>query len=193
MSSSAFSMAAMACWTTPPEDCRRSAYMVVTCASHARGSLPMTAGASRSITAERPGPPNASLYSLQPTSPVSVVTLRKSKLRDPASAWSDSTLAIFIRDGLRTQRVTGMRSVGKPSGPHPKRIRRSTLTRRSNRMTIRTIMIEHGFLAAMLALVGLEVVVLGYFAYRISRVLERVEGVGAATYLEVRKVLGQSR
>ena len=60
-------------------------------------------------------------------------------------------------------------------------------------MTIRTMMIEHGFLAAMLVLVGLEVVVLGYFAYRISRVLERVEGVGAATYLEARKVLGQSR
>jgi len=60
-------------------------------------------------------------------------------------------------------------------------------------MTIRTMMIEHGFLAAMLVLVGLEVVVLRYFAYRISRVLERVEGVGAATYLEVRKVLGQSR
>ena len=60
-------------------------------------------------------------------------------------------------------------------------------------MTIRTMIIEHGFLAAMLALVGLEVVVLGYVAYRISRVLERVEGVGAATYLEVRKVLGQSR
>jgi hypothetical protein len=37
---------------------------------------------------------------------------------------------------------------------------------------------EHGFLAAMLALVGLEVVVLEYFAYRISRVLERVEGGG---------------
>jgi len=54
-------------------------------------------------------------------------------------------------------------------------------------------MIEHGFLAAMLVLVGLEVVVLGYFAYRISRVLERVEGVGAAAYLEVRKVLGLSR
>jgi len=60
-------------------------------------------------------------------------------------------------------------------------------------MTIRTMMIEDGFLAAMLVLVGLEVVVLGYFAYRISRVLERVDGVGAATYLEVRKVLGQSR
>ena len=60
-------------------------------------------------------------------------------------------------------------------------------------MTIRTMMIEHGFLAAMLVLVGLEVVVLRYFAYRISRVLERVEGVGAAAYLEVRKVLGLSR
>src|SRR5882724_2758680 len=187
MSSSAFSMAAMACWTTPPEDCRRSAYIVVTCASQARGSLPITVGARRSITVERPAPPNASLYSLQPSIPVSVVTLRKSKLRDPASAWSDSTLAIFIRGSLRTQRVTGMPMIGKQSR------RASTLTRRSDRMTIRTMMIEHGFLAAMLALVGLEVVVLGYFAYRISRVLERVEGVGAATYLEVRKVLGQSR
>ena len=54
-------------------------------------------------------------------------------------------------------------------------------------------MSEHGFLAAMLALVGLEVVALGYFTYRITRILERIEGVGAATFLEVRKVLGQSR
>lgn len=64
-------------------------------------------------------------------------------------------------------------------------------------MTIWVEMIEHGFLAAMLALVGVEVLVLGlvlgYFTYRISRVLERTEAVGAATYLEVRKVLGQSR
>jgi hypothetical protein len=60
-------------------------------------------------------------------------------------------------------------------------------------MTIRAMMIEHAFLAAMLALVGLEVAVVGYFAYRISRVLERAEAVGAATFLEVRKVLGQSR
>jgi hypothetical protein len=54
-------------------------------------------------------------------------------------------------------------------------------------------MTEHGFLAVMLAIVGLEVVVLGYFAYRMSRVLDRVEGITAATYLEVRKTLGQSR
>jgi hypothetical protein len=60
-------------------------------------------------------------------------------------------------------------------------------------MTIWDEMTEHGFLAAMLALVGLEVVVLGYFAYRMSRVLDRVEGISAAVYLEVRKVLGQSR
>jgi hypothetical protein len=64
-------------------------------------------------------------------------------------------------------------------------------------MTIWDEMTEHGFLAAMLALVGLEVIVLGlvlgYFTYRISRVLERVEGISAAVYLEVRKVLGQSR
>ena len=52
-------------------------------------------------------------------------------------------------------------------------------------------MTEHGFLAAMLALVGLEVVVLGYITYRIHRILERVEG--AATFLEVRKILSQPR
>jgi len=63
--------------------------------------------------------------------------------------------------------------------------------------TIGIAMSEHGFLAAMLAVVGCEIVllglVLGYFTYRISRVLGGVEGVGAATFLEVRKVLGQSR
>jgi len=36
------------------------------------------------------------LYSLQPTRPSSVVSLRKSKLRRPASAWSVSIPAIFI-------------------------------------------------------------------------------------------------
>ena len=64
-------------------------------------------------------------------------------------------------------------------------------------MTIGDTMTEHSFQSAMLALVGFEVVVLGlvlgYFTYRISRILDRVEGVTAATFLEVRKVLGQSR
>ncbi len=60
-------------------------------------------------------------------------------------------------------------------------------------MTIGNKMTEHWFLAAMLALVGFEVVVLGYITYRIFRILERVEGVGAATFLEVRKVLNQPR
>jgi hypothetical protein len=62
---------------------------------------------------------------------------------------------------------------------------------------MRDTMTEHGFLAAMLTLVALLValtgVVLGYLTYRISRVLERVEGIGAATYLEARKILGQLR
>jgi hypothetical protein len=60
-------------------------------------------------------------------------------------------------------------------------------------MTIMAMIIEHGFLAAMLAIVALEAVVLGIIAYRISRVLERVEGIGAATYLEVRKAFSQPR
>ena len=58
-------------------------------------------------------------------------------------------------------------------------------------------MTDHAFLGAMLALIGLQVLVLGlvlgYFTYRIWRTIERMEGVGAATFLEVRKVLGQSR
>ena len=77
------------------------------------------------------------------------------------------------------------------------RIRFSTLTCGLGYRTIDDRMTEHGFLAVMLAVVVLEVVlgglVLAYFTYRILRVLERVEGVGAATFLEVRKVLGQSR
>ena len=54
-------------------------------------------------------------------------------------------------------------------------------------------MTEHAFLAAMLAVVGFEVVVLGYITYRIFRILERMEGVGAATFLEARKILSQAR
>lgn len=58
-------------------------------------------------------------------------------------------------------------------------------------------MTDHTFLAAMLALVGLQALVqgfvLGYFTYRIWRTIERMERVGAATFLEARKVLGQSR
>jgi hypothetical protein len=77
------------------------------------------------------------------------------------------------------------------------RIRFSTLTCGLGYKTIDDKMTEHGFLAVMLAVVVFEVVrgglVLAYFTYRISRVLERVEGVGAATFLEVREVLGQSR
>lgn len=64
-------------------------------------------------------------------------------------------------------------------------------------MTIAIEMTDHAFLAAMLTLVGFQVLVqglvLGYFTYRIWRTIERMEGVGAATFLEVRKILGQSR
>jgi hypothetical protein len=58
-------------------------------------------------------------------------------------------------------------------------------------------MTEHAFLAAMLAvglvMLAIEAAVLGIVSYRISRILERVEGIGAATFLEARKVLDQSR
>ena len=54
-------------------------------------------------------------------------------------------------------------------------------------------MSEHGFLTAMLALVGLEVTVGLYLTYRSIRILERIEGGGAATFLEARKILAQAR
>jgi hypothetical protein len=57
----------------------------------------------------------------------------------------------------------------------------------------RSAVSEHAFLAAMLAVVGLEVAWVGYMAYRVHRTSERLEGLSAAVYLEVRKVLGQSR
>ncbi len=54
-------------------------------------------------------------------------------------------------------------------------------------------MTEHSFLTAMLALVGLEVTMGLYLTYRSIKILERVEGVGAATFLEARKILTQAR
>jgi hypothetical protein len=59
-----------------------------------------------------------------------------------------------------------------------------------------TMISEHAFHSLMLALVGLETAVSVYFAYRGLRLLnrlERIEGITAAVYLEVRKVLAQSR
>jgi hypothetical protein len=54
-------------------------------------------------------------------------------------------------------------------------------------------MTEHAFLAAMLAVLGLEVLALGYMTYRVHRIAERAEGLSAATFLEVRKILNQPR
>ena len=54
-------------------------------------------------------------------------------------------------------------------------------------------MSEHAFLAAMLAFVALQVAVVGYMGYRVHRASQRIEAIGAATFLEVRRVIGQSR
>ena len=52
--------------------------------------MPTTFGISTSITADRPGLPKLSLYSDQPAMPSSVTSLRKEKLRQPASHWKIS-------------------------------------------------------------------------------------------------------
>jgi len=54
-------------------------------------------------------------------------------------------------------------------------------------------MIEHWFLASMLAVVGLEAGVCCFMAYRVLRRSEQIEALTAATYLEARKALSQSR
>ena len=54
-------------------------------------------------------------------------------------------------------------------------------------------MSEHWFLAAMLAVVGLETLVAIYLAYHACRISERIEGLTAATYLEAREILSQLR
>ena len=54
-------------------------------------------------------------------------------------------------------------------------------------------MSEHAFLAAVLGFVVLQVSFVGYLAYRAHRSSQQIEGLTAATFLEVRKVLGQFR
>lgn len=50
-------------------------------------------------------------------------------------------------------------------------------------------MTEHWFLAIMLAVVGLEVLVVAFLTYRAYRMSQRIEAIGAATFLEVRRIL----
>jgi hypothetical protein len=54
-------------------------------------------------------------------------------------------------------------------------------------------MIEHWFLAAMLAVVGLEAGVCCFMAYKVLRRSEQIEALTAATYLEARMALTRSR
>src|SRR5579871_5835294 len=61
-----------------------------------RGSCPTIRYDSLSMTAERPWLPKLSLYSDQPTMPLSVVTFRKENIRQPASARRVSTAVIFM-------------------------------------------------------------------------------------------------
>jgi len=52
---------------------------------------------------------------------------------------------------------------------------------------------EHAVLAVVLAFVVLQVSFVGYLTYRVHRTSERIEGLTAATFLEARRVLTQSR
>ena len=54
-------------------------------------------------------------------------------------------------------------------------------------------MTEHAFLAAVLAFVVVQVTFVGYLVYRVVRKSDHLEGMIAATYLQARKFLEQSR
>ena len=54
-------------------------------------------------------------------------------------------------------------------------------------------MSEHAFLGVMLGFVALLALIGLYMGYRVHRASERIEAITAATFLEVRRVLGQSR
>ena len=54
-------------------------------------------------------------------------------------------------------------------------------------------MIEHWFMAVMLAVIGLEGAAGCLMAYKALRRSEQIEALTAATYLEARKALSQSR
>lgn len=54
-------------------------------------------------------------------------------------------------------------------------------------------MTEHWYLMTMLAVVALETAFVGVLTYKALRMSQRIEALTAATYLEARKALGQSR
>ena len=55
------------------------------------------------------------------------------------------------------------------------------------------MMTEHAFLAAVLGFVVLQVSFVGYLTYKAYRSAQQIEGLTAATFLEARKILRQSR
>src|SRR4026207_2256132 len=71
------------------------------------------------MTAETPRPPKDSLYSLQPTMPSSVLILRKSRFRQPASAWSDSIVVIFMPGRLPNRPPPRQPCPPRPPPPPP--------------------------------------------------------------------------
>jgi ABC-type spermidine/putrescine transport system permease subunit II len=71
-------------------------------------------------------------------------------------------------------------------------IRFTALTDIEGRRIIPT-MTEHWFMTAMLAFVVLQVAFVAVLAYKVFRRSERIEALTAATYLEARKALSQSR
>src|SRR5579859_4652282 len=132
-SSSAFSIAAIACWLMPPRDWRVTTCRCCVTCSYLRGSLPISIGDRPRITSDSPIEPKLSLNSDQPTMPSSVVTLRKENMRQPASAWNVSTRSIFmLPPASRTGRVqarqggTGKAAPDQPGTSGHKRHRRRT-------------------------------------------------------------------
>jgi hypothetical protein len=77
------------------------------------------------------------------------------------------------------------------------RIETATLTPASsdghNEREMWSVVTEHAFMSALLAVSVLETAFVGYLAYKAYRSGQQIEGLTAATYLEARKALTQQQ
>src|SRR5215472_7988798 len=129
MSHNASSMPAMALKDTPPKFCRVARSMSQYRRSTGRGSWPTSRGTRSRTLPAMPYGLRLSLHSPQPTRPVSVSMRTKVHGRQPPSACSASTRAIF----METLRPTSMHGRPRVCQPISRGKRRELCARRSGR------------------------------------------------------------
>ncbi len=108
-STSAFSIAAIACCAMPPTDWRVTPCRYAVIFSTGRGSQPISRAPSLRITPARPSEPYDSMNSDQPVTPSSVLIFRNEKSRQPALQCRSSILVMRMLPSLAVGRMLGRR------------------------------------------------------------------------------------